>query len=238
VFRKFYRNVSDYGLVHGLTKCGQYVVRPVYQHTDYRIYVLDVQHASVPDVIESPFQLRLLSTADTSAIGQVESMAEWFAGAISDLIRSGSVCVAALEDDRVVAFNLVSSGDVNIPVVDLRWHFKPTEAWSAHIATSKQFRNRGLGKSVRLKVIQTLQQRGVEWLYGGTLREHVATLKLAGRLGFLEIGDVRLRSRFGKTTWSYAEDQHGYARQIPSTFYGLNQLSPDQLPLQPAGHQT
>ena len=235
---KIHRNFSDYGLVRGVSKSALYALQPFYKKTAYRIYGLDVQAANPFEPTDGQFVYRLLLDSDLDAIRQVESMAEWLEGKIAERIRTGSLCCAAMHGEQVVAFNLVSLNEVTIPLVELRWRFQPNEAWSEHISTHRDWRNLGLATNVRHRVISALKQQDIEWFFGGTIRDHAGTLKLASRVGFTELGDIRYRRVFNYQNWSFEGISSEHNRHVPQPFDGLGQFSADQLPVQPPTHRT
>ncbi len=228
LYRKFRRNVADYGPAKGLTKSVRYSVRWAYQVASYRIYGLDVQRIAVPR-IETQFAIRLLRSSDAQWIAQVEEMAEWLQGELDRRIEAGSICVAATTDKQVVAFNLVSQGTVTIPPVNLRWSFPDGQAWSEHIATHPGFRKLGLATMLRYRVIQELQDRGVAWFFGGTLKDHPGTLKLASKLGFVELGDLCYARILSRRTWEMRRVVNEDTRRIASPFDGISDFSSDEL---------
>jgi L-amino acid N-acyltransferase YncA len=77
------------------------------------------------------------------------------------------------------------------------------EAWSEHIAVHKPYRQMGLGSELRSRIFEDLKSRGIKRLYGGTLSSNLPSLKLARRMGFKELVDVRFVCILGFRSWSY-----------------------------------
>lgn len=230
--KKVCRIFSDLGVLGGSARTLHHVMRPVYQNTRYRIYGIDLQATRAPVDEDGRFRFRLLDPTDQEALRQVESMAAWIAGHARHRVLAGGLCLAALDGERVVAFNLIGLGQVGIPAVGLRWTFGPTEAWSEQITTHKAFRNLGLAGMVRRHAFVELRCRSVRWFWGGTLPHHRAALALARSAGFTELGDLCYRRIMGRQNWTYQRVTHERSGRVPSPFDGIDQFSADQLSLQ------
>jgi GNAT superfamily N-acetyltransferase len=223
------RIFSDLGVLGGSARTLHHVMRPAYWNTRYRIYGVDVGATPSAGNADGRFRFRLLDPTDQQALRQVEAMAAWLAGHVRRRLTDGGVCLAALDGERVVAFNLIGFGQVDIPAVRLRWTFGPTEAWSEQITTHKAFRNFGLAKLVRRHAFAELRRRGVQWFYGGTLPNNSAALALARSVGFTELGDLCYRRIVGRQRWTYQRITNERSGRVPSPFDGIDQLPTDQL---------
>jgi GNAT superfamily N-acetyltransferase len=202
--RKFKRNLQDYGLVVALSKSFAYLFKFGCERVTYRLYKIEFSETST----EHPAELeglvfRFLNPTDEVGIRQIEENSEWLMGSVKQRLEAGALCLAAFEGDQLAGFNLVSFGDVFMPLVHLSRHFRHDEAWSEHIATAKTFRKRGLASQLRYRIFEELRRRGIRKFYGGALRGNDPSLKLARRVGFQEFVEIQYTRLFTKRKWRY-----------------------------------
>jgi GNAT superfamily N-acetyltransferase len=192
--RKFARNVQDHGVLTALRKTVAFLIKPIYETRVYRLYRVDFQcdRTDLPAEIEG-VDFRFITASDSDAIQQIESQSEWLDGTVQKRLKEGVVCIAAFEGGQLAGFNLVSFGEVYMPLVNLRRRFRTNEAWSEQIATVKTFRKKGLASNLRYHMFQELRKRGIRRFYGGALIDNIPSLKLAQRVGFHEFVDIRYR---------------------------------------------
>lgn len=190
--RKVTRNLQDHGIGATIRKVFAYVVKPVYENRVYRLYRIDLlrKQTENPTDIEG-VEFRCLEGSDADAIRQVEGQSEWLQGTLQERLAAGALCIAAFENERLAGFNLVSFGEVYMPLIKLRRRFRSDEAWSEQIATVKTFRKKGLASNLRYRIFQELRNRGIRKVYGGALIDNLPSLKLAQRVGFHEVVDIR-----------------------------------------------
>jgi GNAT superfamily N-acetyltransferase len=136
-------------------------------------------------------------------IAQIENIAEWLRGRLTEALTAGQLCLVALDGDEVAGFNLINFEHATLILVNLRKKLRRDFAWSEHIAVKKEFRKTGLGSQLRFRIFQELRRRGIRRLYGGTLRSNIASLSLARSVGFKEIGDIHYRKFFSIEKWRY-----------------------------------
>ncbi len=202
--RKVRRNFEDQGIGTVVQRAIAFALSPVYEQRTYRLYRINLrayssQHSSALEEIE----FRLLSPSDTQAIREIEHLSEWLHGSLASRIEKGAICLAAIENGRVSGFNLISFGDVVMPLIHLKRRFRRDEAWSEQISVSKDFRKKGLGAELRYRIFEELRKRGYRKLYGGALIDNAPSLKLARRVGFQEFVDIQYRRLLGWSTWIY-----------------------------------
>ena len=189
--RKVERNWQDHGLRAVVRKSLAYLVKPLYERRTYRLYKIDLLPSTPnPGDLEG-VSFRFLGPDDTAAISQIENYSEWLRGTVKHRLQSNALCIAAFEDERVAGFNLVSFGDVYMPLVKLRRRLRGDEAWSEQIAVMRDCRRKGLGTHLRLRIFRELHERGFRKFYGGALLENVPSLEFAQRVGFREFADIR-----------------------------------------------
>ncbi len=196
ILRKIIRNARDYGWKKTLSKSAATALSIVYRRLVYRLYRLPIAPDAAPPDEDGSFVFRLLSPEDTDALAQVEAMAEWLEGRLAAKLAAGDVCLAAMDGDRVAAFNIIAFGRVEIPLIHTHHSFHAGQAWSEHIAVHKDYRRRHLASRLRGHVFAELARRGVRLLYGGTLIDNLPALNLARGLGFVEFADAQYTKCF------------------------------------------
>lgn len=204
VWRKVRRNLQDHGWRVTIQKSLRYLLKPFYVERIYRIYEIDLRTDPSPARFPSKslhFEARILSPDDAFPIRQIEKSQEWLENKLTHKIRGGGLCLAAYENDKLAGFNLISFGEVFIPLINRKRTFRKGEAWSEQIVIMKEFRNQGLGSELRYRIFDLLRSRGIRKLYGGTLVGNTASLNLAKRVGFRAIADVRYRKILSRETW-------------------------------------
>lgn len=204
VIRKLQRNVQDYGPWVAIRKSVAYLMSPAYQRTVYRIYVLDLRQVHCSGTADTHIvDYALLNPDDDHTIDQIENGAEWLQGQFRARLADGAVCVVASRGRQLAGFNLVTPGQVYIPLLKLTRTFRPGTAWSEHIAVGRDFRGQGVATELRRRIFQELQSRGINKLYGGTLQSNIRALGLARKLGFRELADVTYTNVLGRQSWTY-----------------------------------
>jgi len=204
--RKFERNWQDHSLKVALRKSLAYLLRFAYECTAYRLYKIDLLRCNTepPADIEG-VAFRFLTPADEPGIRQIEENSDWLQGTVRERLMAGAVCVAAFEGEQLAGFNLVSFGEVIMPLVHLSRRFRHDEAWSEQISTVKAFRRHGLASQLRFRIFEELRRRGIRKFYGGALRDNLPSLKLARRVGFREFVEIRYTRLFTKRRWRYVK---------------------------------
>lgn len=202
--RKIQRNFEDHGLNCVFRKTIFFLLRPLYEKKTYRLYKIDLQRPQIsePNVLDK-LEFRILSCTDADSIDEVERMSEWLHGDLASQLKEGALCIAAFEHEKLVGFNLISFGNVYMPLINLHRGFRRNEAWSEQIAVSKEFRKKGLGANLRYRIFQELRNRGYRKLYGGALVDNIPSLKLAQRVGFRIFVDITYTRTLNSRKWQY-----------------------------------
>ena len=201
---KVQRNLQDYGWHITVNKTLAYLFRSVYFRQVYRIYRINLDATKPPEDPSHPnFRFKILTTQNMEMIAQVENIAEWLRGRLTETIAAGQMCLVALDGDEVAGFNLINFDHATLVLVNLKKKLRRGFAWSEHIAVKKEFRKSGLGSQLRFRIFQELKRRGIRRLFGGTLRSNTASLSLARSVGFKEIGDIHYRKFFSIEKWWY-----------------------------------
>jgi GNAT superfamily N-acetyltransferase len=196
VYRKFVRNACDYGLGVAIGKALKSMIRPVSYSCKYTIYRIDLRRFRIPDLPADGLQYRLIRPDESALVTQIESLEEWLQGSLADRLKSGALCLIAMEGHKLAGFNLISFGEVRIPLIEARRTFGRKSAWSEQITVNPDFRGRGVATALRYCVFAELKGRGTDRLYGGTLASNIGSLKLTRRAGFTEIAQVNFRRWF------------------------------------------
>jgi GNAT superfamily N-acetyltransferase len=204
LIHKVQRNLQDYGWQITIKKALAYLVRAVYFRQVYRIYRIDLagNNPSV-GIGTHHFTFEILTTQNVDMIAQIENIAEWLRGQLTQALADGQLCLVALDGDQVAGFNLINLEHATLVLVNLQRKLRRGSAWSEHIAVKKEYRKTGLGSQLRFRIFHELQKRGIRRLYGGTLRSNIASLSLARSVGFKEIGDIHYRKFFSFEKWRY-----------------------------------
>jgi len=201
---KVHRNLQDYGWHITAKKTLAYLFRSVYFRQVYRIYRINLDATKPPvDPNHHNFRFKILTAQDVEMIDQVENIAEWLRGRLTNALEAGQLCLVALDGDEVAGFNLINFDHATLVLVNLKKKLRRGLAWSEHIAVKKEFRKSGLGSQLRFRIFQELKRRGIRRLYGGTLRSNSASLNVARSVGFKEIGDIHYRKIFSFEKWWY-----------------------------------
>ncbi len=201
--RKVRRNFEDQGIGTVVQRAIAFALSPVYEQRTYRLYRINLNRYLQPSSAMEEVEFRLLSPSDAEAIRQVEHLSEWLHGILARRIEEGAICLAAIENGRVSGFNLISFGDVAMPLIHLNRRFRRDEAWSEQISVSKDFRKKGLGAELRYRIFEELRKRGYRKLYGGALIDNAPSLKLARRVGFQEFVDIHYTRVLGRSKWIF-----------------------------------
>jgi ribosomal protein S18 acetylase RimI-like enzyme len=198
--RKFRRNLNDYGPRIAFQKGFLYFSKGFFEKRTYRIYAIDIENWTGSPVVRDDLSFHLMNGANRSKdmISQIEFAEEWLEGELEEKLQNGSICLVALDGTKVAGFNLVSFGDVFVPLIDETIRLKPEEAWSEHIAVFREYRRRGLARSLRYNVFDLLEKRRIKRFYGGTLTHNESSLKLARSAGFTESIDIHFLKVLGR----------------------------------------
>jgi RimJ/RimL family protein N-acetyltransferase len=202
--RQFQRNLRDYGTLVTLRKAVARPFQRFFETRAYRIYMIDLRAWQPRPPVENLLRYRLIGPDDAEVIGQIETLEDWLQGSIERRLRGGAICLAAAEGGKVAGFNLVSFGRVRVPLIGVERSFGRNSAWSEQITVNPEFRGRGIASELRYRIFTELKSRGVERFYGGALALNTASLKLARKVGFREIVEVRYRKALGLRSRRYA----------------------------------
>jgi hypothetical protein len=206
--RKFERNWEDYGLGAAVGKTLAYPFKVLFQRVEYRLYRIDLTRPTEAPVDIPGVEFRFIGSEDDSAIEQIEHNSEWLRGTLRQRLAEGALCLGGFEGDTVLGFNLVSFGQVYMPLINMHRRFRGDEAWSEQIATIKTSRKKGLASQLRFRVFQALRDRGIRTFYGAARIDNLASLGLAKRVGFQQFVDIRYTCFLRMKRWKYVRVRH------------------------------
>ena len=212
IIKKAKRNLNDFGVRGLITKGLQYLFQTFYVRRTYRVYRIDLSAKRVPEEAPEGVLIRLINAEDTDAIIQIENMEEWLQGKIIERLSHG-ICVVAFSGPQVIGFNLVAFREVYIPLLNLRQRLRPHQAWSEQITVSKAYRKQELASALRYRVFSALQKRGIRTFYGGTLVSNIPSLRLAAKVGFQIIADVRYLKILNRERRRWRKIRHDSRRE-------------------------
>ncbi len=201
VFRKMQRNVVDYGFGTFLEKIFEYILSPLYLHRVYRLYCVDLENDNIQSNSIDNIRFKLVDQKDLDMIKQIEDMEEWLKDKVEKKLYSNGLCLVALDNKKVAGFNLISFGDVFIPLIKQKRTFKKDEAWSEQITVHKDYRRSGIASALRYNAFSQLKKAGIKKFFGGTLVSNIASLELARRVGFRELKDIQFIRILGYKMW-------------------------------------
>ena len=201
--KKFRRNATDYGIPVAWMKTIKFLMGVIYEKKRYRIYAIDLTRGERHPLKPDDFVYRIVLPENRDIIQQIEGMEEWLRGRVESMLEQGGICLAAMDNGKVAGFNLVSFGEIYMPLVKKKRRFRASEAWSTQITVRKAYRGKSLGMTLRLRMFDELRGRGIRKFYGGTLPENKANLRLTRKVGFREIFEIEYRSILTSKSWKY-----------------------------------
>ena len=203
--RKIQRNFVDYGLSVTLKKGVLYPFSALFESRVYRIYSINLEALDDFECKNNNFSYKFIGIKHIEIIRQIELMEEWLKGQVQERLEGKGICLVALDKERVAGFNLVSFGEIFIPLLTLTKVLPDNEAWSDQITVHHNYRRRGLASNLRFRIFRELKAKGITKLYGGALKSNIASLKLARRTGFREVSDIHYLKIFGFKKWKTIE---------------------------------
>jgi GNAT superfamily N-acetyltransferase len=208
VLPKISRNIQDHGFLPTILKAVFAVLSPVVVFRSYVIYVRKLEKPA-PKPRNSSFSFSWIKPGDASLIAQIETMEEWLKGTLHERLLERCACLAALDGETVVGFNLVNLGVIIIPILKYTRKLPPRSAWSEQIKVDKRYRKRGVGSELRYAIFSELAAKGIDKLYGGTQPINTASLELARKTGFSIFCRVYYLKIFSYQKWFYRRVRDG-----------------------------
>jgi GNAT superfamily N-acetyltransferase len=205
LFKKFRRNLNDYGFFIAVKKMITYPFEKIYRRKDYLIYKKDLQKYALNEKTNHLFEYKFYESQniDEQVVEQILVLEEWLMDKMKLILKHGGMFVVALDGDKVAGFNLVSFNEVYIPLLELKKKFRNHQAWSEQITVSKDYRKHGLGSILRYKMFNELKKRGYRSLYGGTMWDNWSNIELSKKVGFEIFVKVSFKRLFNNKKYIY-----------------------------------
>ena len=201
---KVRRNLDSYDVKTTLWKILEHtLLAPFYRHDRYCIYRADLDRVKVHEQVQDDLVIECLDSQDSAAIQQVEYQAEWLRHRLARLLAAGALCIVARDGSRIVGFNVLLFGKVDIGVIRWRHTFRRHQAWSEYLWVHRDFRGQGVATRIRQRGYQCLLDRGITSLYGGAFLANHASLRSANKSGFVNVAVVDFRIILGRKRWQW-----------------------------------
>lgn len=188
--QKLWRNTCDYGSLHAAGKVAVALAHPVYYSRTYMLYRANLAGMRVPPNNAPPFTIRLLLQGEDDLLAQIKKMEEWLEGRIEPILLGGGKCLVALDQGKLLGFNLISFKNIHLPVVRFMRPLRSGEAFSEQVTVNRQYRGRGVGEHLRRAAFGLLQAEGIQRFYGGTDARNCGNLALSRKVGLEVIAEI------------------------------------------------
>ena len=130
----------------------------------------------------------MIGPEDGTIINQIENVEEWLKGKLRSKLQKNGLCMAILDREKVVGFNLATTGEGLIELLKLKIITKSDEAWSEQITINKDYRRRGLANLLRNHFYEELRNKGIQALYGHRQEFNIASKGSARKYTSTELG--------------------------------------------------
>lgn len=194
--RKLLRNYHDYGVKISTKKAFLNLLKPIYYNRSLIIYKIELKHLEFNESKKTNFIFKLVSLHDSSIIDHIEQMEEWLQGQLRSMLSEGRLCMAILNNNKVVGFYLASLHETIIPSLKLKVFLKKNEAWGDQITINKGQRRKSLATILRRNIYGELKRIGIEKVFGHIDIDNKPSLKAIDRFPFEIIGILHYRAIF------------------------------------------
>jgi RimJ/RimL family protein N-acetyltransferase len=194
--KKVTRNYRDHGFFVCLKKSIFYLAKSRYEKSNVILFRTDIKSISEKELYQNSFDYKLVESKDTYIIKQIEEMEEWLTGKLTSSLGNKKLCMAALKDEKVIGFYLISIKDIYLPLLHLKVLLKSNEAFGEQITVLKKFRRKGFGTELRFMTYLELKKRGAEKIYSTASVDNYASLKSIEKGGGKRIGQLLYKKSF------------------------------------------
>ena len=194
--KKFIRNFRDFGFFVCLKKTIFYLVRPIYENNNVVLFKTDIKNIDGKELYQSNLDYKLINSKDTYIIKQIEEMEEWLTVKLESDEGNNKLCLAALKNNEVIGFYLISFSETHLPFLCLKLLLKDDEAFGDQITVHKKYRREGLSTEMRSIAYMELKKRGIKKIYTAILPYNFASLKSNKRGGGKKIGQLLYKNVF------------------------------------------
>jgi len=194
--KKFTRNLRDYGLFICLKKTIFYLAKPIYEKTNVILFKTDLESIEGKESYQSNLDYKWVESKDTYIIKQIEEMEEWLTGKLESSVGNKKLCIAAIENEKLIGFCLISLGEIYLPLLYLKVLFKNDEAFSEQLTVHEKYRRKGLATEMRFVAYMELKKRGMNTVYSSTTIDKIASIKSIEKVGGKRIGQLICQNVF------------------------------------------
>jgi len=194
--KKFTRNFRDYGFFVCLKKTIFYLAKPAYEKTNAVLFKTDIKNIDGKELYQSKLDYKWVESKDTYLINQIEGMEEWLTGTLEASLGNKKLCIAAIENEKVKGFCLISLGEIYLPLLYLKVLLKNDQAFSEQLTVHKQYRRKGIGTEIRSMAYMELKKRGMNTIYSSTTIDKIASIKSIEKVGGKRIGQLIYKKIF------------------------------------------
>lgn len=174
---KLKRNLNDYGASVCFKKMISHLLKPLFEHKALIFYKIELKEKNNINFYANSFIFKLIGPKDVSLIGQIESMEEWLHGRLEGKLLKGGICMAVLDNDKVIGFYLAALNEVFIPLLKVRVVLRDGDSWGEQITIIKNYRRRNLATELKNRIYMELKNRGINNVYGHVAGYNKASLK-------------------------------------------------------------
>ena len=188
--KKLTRNYRDYGFFVCSKKTVDYLTKPVYDKTKVVLFKTNLQDIYEKKSYDNNFDYKSVKPKNAHILKQIEEMEEWLEGKLELSLGKKKLCLAALKNNKVIGFYLISFNDIYLPLLYPKVLLKDDEAFGEQITVQKNYRRKGLATEMRSLAYMELKRRGINTIYSTALTDNHASLKSIKKGGGKKIGQI------------------------------------------------
>jgi len=168
----------------------------MYEKINVVLFKTDIENIEEKELYQSNIDYKWLESKDTYIIEQIEEMEEWLTGKLESSVGNDKLCLAALKNNEVIGFYLISVSEIYLPFLYLKVLLNNEEAFGEQITVHKKYRRRGLATEIRSVAYMELKKRGIDTIYSTALTTNFASLKSIKKGGGKRIGQLLYKNVF------------------------------------------
>jgi hypothetical protein len=190
IVKKIKRNLYNFGIWITVKKAFFSLLKQVYRKLTYKIYFIELNNFNRPPDRNKNFVYKFVDRDDRNIINQIEDMEEWLENRIVEKLDNNCICLAALDNDTVTGFLIANPNALNIPWMKFKKNLRSNECYGEQITINKKYRRMGLAASLRLKVFDEIQKKGITKFYVGIPSWNKIIRKSVNKFGFTYLADL------------------------------------------------
>lgn len=188
--KKTTRNFRDYGFFISLKKIISHLIKPIYEKRRVLIFKIDLTNINKKEINKKSLNCKTVKLTDTYILQQIEDMEEWLAGKMESNINKGKLCLALLNNSKVIGFYLISLGEIDLPLLRLKVILEKNEAFGEQITIHKKYRRKGLATELRHLAYMELKRQGIEKFYATVAVDNLASIRSVKKVGGQILGTL------------------------------------------------